>query len=64
MAELGDRVLDNVTAFEGTVIGRCEYLYDTPSVWVLSDNLDKDGKPVEVWVTEARCTVVGHVSST
>jgi len=51
---MNTHVKDTLTEFAGVVIGRCVYRDDTPDVRVLSDQLDEDGKPVSIWMTESR----------
>ncbi|MBA7673371.1 hypothetical protein ES703_81567 [subsurface metagenome] len=53
MVELGDRVKDTITDFEGVAIGRAEYLHAYPSVQVEASTL-QSGKPVVHWFPEAR----------
>lgn len=56
---LGQRVRDRVTGFEGVVIGRTEFLYATPRVWV-DPGLMNDGKPIEAsWFDEPRVEPTG-----
>jgi hypothetical protein len=45
---LGKRVIDIVSGFEGIAIGYAEYLYQTPTILVVSDIL-KDDKPNQEW---------------
>ncbi|HUX15460.1 MAG TPA: hypothetical protein VMW52_03255 [Phycisphaerae bacterium] len=52
--QLGDRVTDSVTGFQGVVTGRAEYLAGEDRLEVTSDTLDKDGKPVEQWFYPGR----------
>lgn len=44
---LGDKVRDKVTGYEGTLTARCEYLTGVPRFEVSC--LDKDGKVVGSW---------------
>ena len=44
--ELGMKVRDTITKFEGTAVSKHEYLYGCVRIGVQSDKM-KDGKPVE-----------------
>jgi len=56
--ELGSRVKDIVNGFEGTVVGRCEWLTGCVQ-YVISPKVDKDGKRIESeWVDEMRLQVL------
>lgn len=43
--ELGDRVEDEITGFQGIVVARLDYLNGCLRFMVQAENLDKDGKP-------------------
>lgn len=43
--QLGDKVKDMVTGFEGICVARTQWLNGCVRVMVQSDKLDKDGKP-------------------
>lgn len=44
MVELGDKVKDTVSGFEGIAIARTEWLHGCTRVTVQPDKVDKDGK--------------------
>ena len=50
---LGDKVRDPVTGFEGVVTTRCEYLHGPPRVLVES-KVGNDGKLNSEWFDETR----------
>jgi hypothetical protein len=50
--KLGERVRDRVTGFEGTAIGRAEYLYDVASVLVAAET--KQAAADSRWLAETR----------
>ncbi len=53
--ELGARVRDDVTGFEGIVVARTEWLHDLPGVGVQAQGCGRNGKPIEVaWINEGR----------
>jgi hypothetical protein len=57
--EVGSTVKDSLTIFQGTVIARCEYLYDNPSLLVVApQSVNVEGKPSEMWLQEARCMLL------
>ncbi len=45
--DLGDRVKDSISGFEGILTCRLEYLHGCVRVSVQPETLDKDGKPQE-----------------
>lgn len=45
--ELGDKVRDQVTGYEGIAVARTEWLHGCARITVQPANLDKDGKPPE-----------------
>jgi hypothetical protein len=49
---LGAKVKDRETGYEGVVTARAEYLYDEPRVLV--ENIDSTGRPIEYWYLEER----------
>lgn len=53
---LGDKVRDPVTGFEGVVTTRCEYLHGVPRVLV--EAKVHDGKLNSEWFEESRVTVI------
>jgi len=58
MIKLGEKVRDLVTGFEGIVVARCEYLYGSARLGVVSLEL-KDGLPRDsFWEEERRFEVV------
>ncbi|NOZ67988.1 MAG: hypothetical protein GXP46_01765 [Deferribacteres bacterium] len=58
MINLGDKVKDIVTGFEGVVTCRCEYLNGCVRVEVQLDKL-KDGKPIgSLWIDTQQLIVV------
>lgn len=44
---VGDRVKDQVTGFEGIVVAKTEWLHGCVRLTVQPEKLDKDGKPRE-----------------
>lgn len=56
MIELGSRVRDKETSYDGKVTGRAEYLYEKPRVLV--ENKDTTGRPIEQWIAEDRVEVL------
>lgn len=53
--ELGVKVRDRVSGFEGMVTGRAEYLHSMSTVRVSPKALDTNGQPVgAVWIEEAQ----------
>ena len=51
--ELGTRVKDRTTGFQGIAVARTDWLYGCTRYGVQSDKLDKDGKPIEAeWFDE------------
>lgn len=50
--ELGQQVRDTITGFQGTAIGRAEYLHDVPSVLVASET--KQAASDARWLAESR----------
>ena len=58
MVNLGDKVKDRLTPFEGVVVGKADYLYGCKQVLVRSEAM-KDGTPIDaVWMDEDRVEVV------
>lgn len=56
IVELGTKVKDSLTGFEGIAVSRCEYLYGCVRVFVEPEQL-KDGRPIEgEWFDEQRLT--------
>lgn len=56
--KLGQVVRDTLTDLEGTVVGRCEWLYGCVRV-IIQPKGSKDGKPHETfWVDEPQVEVV------
>jgi hypothetical protein len=53
---LGDKARDKLNGFEGRVTARTEYV--TGCVYILLENIDADGNPVEHWVDEKRVEVL------
>lgn len=54
MIALGEKVVDQVTGFKGTVTARAEYLHGDPRCLV--ENLSKDGDVKTEWFDAARLT--------
>lgn len=53
--QLGDLVRDKVTKFEGVAIGRKDYLYCSPEIWIQPTICKADGGPMEpVYFDEER----------
>lgn len=58
-AQLGDIVKDKFTGFEGTAMGRCEYLTGCEQILVVPLSLDEKGNPREnKWFDIDRLEVV------
>ncbi len=56
--ELGDRVRDSITGFEGIAVGITIWLNKCRSIGIQSTKLDKDGQPLDVqWIDETQCEV-------
>lgn len=58
MANLGDKVRDKISGFEGIVFGRIEYLFGCVQLDVVSQTERNDGKPASVWFDEGRVIVL------
>lgn len=58
MIELGVKVRDKETNFEGLVTARAVYLYGEPSVMV--ESVDSTGRPIEWWYKEDRVEVIAE----
>lgn len=57
---LGAIVRDRVSGIRGQVLGRSEFLYASPRVFVAVRECDTDGKPQEAsWFDESRMEVLG-----
>lgn len=57
--QLGDKVKDKVTGYEGIVIARSEYLNGCIRYGVQRDKLTKEGKPQESeWFDEKQLAIV------
>jgi len=53
--ELGEKVKDSITGFEGIAVGRATYLYGCVRVLVEPEGLKEDGTTLEaVWFDEQR----------
>ncbi len=48
--KLGQTVMHKRTEYHGTVIAMATYIDASPQASVQSPNLDKDGRPVSVWI--------------
>ena len=57
MIELGSKVKDSITGFEGVSTGRAEYLHGCPSVLVESTEL-QEGEVKKQWIDEPRLIVL------
>lgn len=63
MVELGTKVKDSITGFEGIAVGRAVYLYGCVRVLVEPEEM-KDGKPIEaIWFDEQRLTEESEAKS-
>lgn len=63
MIELGQKVQDSLTGFEGVATARTEYLYGCVRVLV-EPGLLKDGKPIEgEWFDEQRIDADSEVKT-
>ena len=59
MINLGARVKDTITGFEGIAVSRVEHLYGCVRYSVQPTKLNKDGKPIEnEWFDEAGLEVL------
>lgn len=57
--QLGDRVKDQITGIEGTVVGRTSWLYRTAEIALSRDGVDADGRPWDLmWIDAARCALM------
>lgn len=57
--QLGSKVRDAITGFEGIATGRTDWLYGCTRITIEPDKLDKEGKPIEAqWFDEQRIEVV------
>ena len=57
MIKLGSFVIDGVSGFAGTVIGKAEYLYGCVQILVQPKSLQENGQPTESrWMDEQRFT--------
>ena len=56
MIELGDKVRDTLTGFEGIAVAKTYWLYGCVRIGVERAKLDKDGNPAEqeLWFDEQR----------
>ena len=53
MIELGSKVKDNITGFEGIAIAKCVYLNGCVSIQVRPDKLKEDGAMCDTkWIDE------------
>ena len=60
MIQLGTRVRDNLTGFEGIAVGRTEWQYGCTRIGIEPTEL-RDGKPIDVqWFDEQRVEAVGE----
>lgn len=57
MINLGTKVRDKETGFDGVVTARAEYLYD--GFRILVENIDTTGRPIEWWFNENRVEQIG-----
>jgi hypothetical protein len=57
--ELGSKVKDSLTAFQGTVIGRAEYLHEAPCIQIQPLSIEATGHPEAKWYAEARFSPLG-----
>lgn len=56
---LGDRVKDKVTSFEGIVVSITNYLQGCKRIAVQAEHLGQDGKPIEAsWFDEPQVVLV------
>ena len=55
--EIGQQVKDKESTFAGKVVGRAEYLYGLPQLFVATGDV-VDGKPVERWIAEGQVDVL------
>lgn len=63
MIQLGDRVRDEVSGFEGVVLAKLESLHEAPSCRVHPSELSRDGKIIDsVWFEDTRLKVLEHPS--
>lgn len=60
--ELGSRVKDSVTSFEGIAIAKCNYMNGCVRYEVQPQGL-KDNKPIEtLWIDESQLIVKGLIA--
>ena len=59
MAELGDRVNDNITGFKGIVTCKAAYLNGCERCVVTEEKASKEGDVVrEIWIDEIQLSVI------
>lgn len=59
MIKLGDKVRDKVTKFQGIAIGRKDYLYCSPEIWIQPETCKDDGTMLDaVYFDEDRVEVI------
>ena len=59
MIKLGDKARCKVTGFTGVVESICKYLNGCTRIGILSEKLDKDGKPMDIiWLDEPQVELV------
>ena len=65
MINLGDKVRDSISGYEGIVIGIgiTEWLHQCRRIGIQPTALDKDGKPMAIeWIDEPQCVVVEELN--
>lgn len=61
MIELGSKVCDKITGFEGIVTARIHYLHGTDRYCVERLSVD-DGRTMEAWLEAPRLTVLARLT--
>lgn len=56
---LGSKIRDRISGVKGIVLGRTEYLYQSPRLMMGIQECDTNGRPNEpIWLDEAQCECI------
>lgn len=58
MVQLGQKCKCKITGFVGIATARAEYLYGCVRVELTSNKIDKDGKPITLFIDEGSVEVI------
>jgi len=59
MISLGSKIRDRISGVKGIAVGRAEYLYSSPRIWMGIAEMDSNGKPNDpFWLDEAQVEVL------